>query len=114
MPPAPAPSIPGDRDVIPIRITAQGCEVTQDDREHADALAMRWPRFDPATMAVGFVFRIEGRSYTVEAIVSRRRRQPAVASGQGKDFRGALDELDDHIKRILRRDRTKRREFRIS
>ena len=100
--------------MIPIRITAQGCEITKDDREQADALATRWPRFDPATMGASFVFRIEGRSYTVEAIVSRRRRQPAIARGQGQNFRGALDELDNHIKRILRRDRTKRKEFRIS
>ena len=100
--------------MIPIRITAQGCEITQNDRDQADALAMRWPRFDPAAMGASFVFRIEGRSCQVEAIVSRRRRQPVVARGQGKDFRGALDELDDHVKRILRRDRTKRKEFRIS
>ncbi len=98
--------------MIPIKITAQGCEVTEEERDHADTLAKRWPRFDPAAMGVGLVFRIEGRAYTVEAIVSRRRRQSAVASGQGQDFRGALDELDGHIKRILRRDRTKRKDHR--
>ncbi len=99
---------------MPTRITAHGCKITQDDREQAEALAVRWPRFDPATMGVSFIFQIEGRLHTAEAIVSRRRRQPVVARGHGQNFRTALNQLDDHIKRILRRDRTKRKTFRTS
>ena len=98
---------------MPTRITAQGCEITQDDRDQAETLAARWPRFDPAAMRVSFIFQIEGRLCTAEAIVSRRRRQPVVARGQGENFRAALGELDDRIKRILRRDRTRRKAFRI-
>lgn len=98
----------------PTRITAHGCEITQNDRDQAETLAARWPRFDPATMGVSFVFQVEGRFCTAEAIVSRRRRQPVVARGQGRNFRAALDELDDHVKRILIRDRTRRKAFRTS
>jgi len=81
-------------------------------RERAESLARRWPRFDPAVMDVSVVFRLQGRSHTVEAIVSRRRRQPIVARGEGPDFRVALDDLDTHIKRRLKRDRSRRKEFR--
>lgn len=94
------------------RITAHGCEITEADRDRAEGLARRWPRFDPAVMDVHFVFQPEGRSCCAEAIVSRPRREPVVAKGAGPTFRGALDELDQHVKRILARDRKRRKEFR--
>ncbi len=94
------------------RITAHGCEVNPGLRDRAESLAQRWPRFDPAVMDVSVVFRLQGRSHTVEAIVSRSRRQPIVARGEGPDFRVALDDLDTHIKRRLKRDRSRRKEFR--
>ncbi len=100
--------------MMPTRIAAHGCEITEATRDRARALAERWPRFDPATMGVRFVFQIEGRSHTAEAIVSRRRRQPVVARGRGSNFRAALDELDEHVRRILIRDRTRRKEYRTS
>ena len=100
--------------MIPIRITVQGCDVSQTLRDRAQAQAVRWPRFDPAVMDATLVFRQEGRGYTVEAVVARRRRQVAVAQGQGSDFRSALDRLDQHMSRILRRDRTRRKDFRSS
>ena len=94
------------------RITAHGCEVDTLLRKRVEALAERWPRFDPAVMNVSVVFRLQGRSHSVEAIVSRRRRQPIVASGEGPDFRVALGDLDNHVKRRLKRDRSRRKGFR--
>ncbi len=100
--------------MIPIRITVQGCEVPQKLRDRAKAQAARWTRFDPAVMDAALVFRQDGHDGTVEAIVSRRRRQVAVAKGRGRDFRVAMDELDERMSRILRRDRTRRKDFRHS
>ena len=94
------------------RITAHGCEVSELLRNRSESLAGRWPRYDPAVMDVQLIFRLQGRSHTVEAIVTRRRRQAAVAGGAGSDFRVALDELDGHVKRILKRDRSRRKDFR--
>ena len=94
------------------RITAHGCEVDTLLRKRAEVLSQRWPRFDPAVMDVSVVFRLQGRSHSVEAIVSRRRRRPVVASGEGPDFRVALDDLDAHVRRRLRRDRSRRKDFR--
>ena len=97
---------------MPTRITAHGCEVDAMLRKRVEVLSQRWPRFDSAVMDVSVIFRLEGRSHSVEAIVSRRRRQPIVASGEGPDFRVALDDLDAHVKRRLRRDRSRRKDFR--
>ena len=97
---------------MPTRITAHGCEVNPPLRDRVETLSQRWPRFDPAVMDISVVFRLEGRSHTVEAIVSRSRRQPIVAKGEGPDFRVALDDLDTHVKRRLRRDRSRRKDFR--
>ncbi len=94
------------------RITAHRCEVGLRLRNRVETLAQRWPRFDPAVMDVSVVFRVQGRSHTVEAIVSRRRRHPVVARGEGPDFRVALDDLDAHVKRRLKRDRSRRKDFR--
>ena len=102
----------GEVNVIPTRITAHGCEISSMVRTQAEELAQRWPRFDSAVMEVSFIFGLEGRDHTSEAIVSRRRRQAVVASGQGPDFRVALDDLDCHMKRILRKDRQKRKDYR--
>ena len=95
-----------------MRITAHGCEITDADRERAASLAHRWPRFDPAVMDVHFVFQPEGRLCCAEAIVSRPRREPVVAKGEGSNFRAAMDDLDQHVKRILKRDRKRRKDFR--
>ena len=94
------------------RITAHQCEVSPPLRDRAEMLAARWPRFDPAVMDVSFVFQSQGRTHTAEAIVSRRRRQAVVARGEGPDFRVALDQLDEHVKRILKRDRSRRKDYR--
>ena len=99
-------------DLGPTRITAHGCEVSAALRVRAESLSQRWPRFDPAVMDISVIFRLQGRSHSVEAKVSRRRREPIVARGKGPDFRVALDDLDAHVKRRLRRDRSRRKEFR--
>ena len=102
----------GARDVTTVRVAADGCDITQAERDRAELISRRWPRFDPATMGASFVFRMEGRMCAVEAIVSRKRRDAVVAKGRGADFRTALHELDEHVRKILKRDREKRKEVR--
>ena len=95
-----------------IRIVADGCRISQAEQDRAERVAQRWPRFDPATMGARVVFRMEGRLHAAEAVVSRSRRDTVAASGAGDSFREALDELDGHVRRILRRDRSKRKAVR--
>lgn len=81
-------------------------------RRRADAIGANWPRFDPAVASARFIFRTEGRTRMAEAIVQRRRLDPVVARAEGPDFRTALDELDEHMKRILKKDRERRKAHR--
>ena len=97
---------------MPTRITAQGCEVDAELRRRVQAISERWPRFDTDAMEASVIFRLEGRERSVEAIVSRRRRRALVAAGSGDDFWAALDDLDAHVRRRLKRDRSRRRDFR--
>lgn len=94
------------------QITGQGCEVPAAARRRAEAMAAKWPRFEPAADGVSFVFRAEGRSRVVEAIVGRRRLAPVVARASADSFRSALDELDQRMKRILRKNRERRKAHR--
>ncbi len=94
------------------RFAALKCQVSESTKERARRLAERWPRFDPAVMETRFLFRSEGRDRAVEAIVSRRRRDAVVATGEGRTFREALGELDRRIGRMLRRGRERRIESR--
>jgi len=91
------------------KITGQGCDVPAAARARAEAMAEKWPRFDPAADGASFVFRVEGRSQVVEAIVSRRRLEPVVARAGADSFRSALDELDRRMKRILKKNRERRK-----
>jgi ribosomal subunit interface protein len=93
-----------------VQITARHCNLSDDIHERARTLAERWPRFDRATSAARLVFEIQGLDHKVEAIVSRDRQEPVVATGQGSDFRAALDEVDGRIGRMLRRDNEKRKD----
>ncbi len=95
-----------------VQITAQGCEASGAVRRQAEAMAGRWPRFDPAVAKTSFVFRIQGRTHSAEAIVHRRRLETVVARAEAGNFRSALDELDGRMKRILKKDRERRKTYR--
>lgn len=95
-----------------VRITAQGCELPGAVRQRAEATAAGWPRFDPAATNASFVFRIEGRAHSAEAVVHRRRLEPVVARAEAPSFRSALDEVDDRMKRMLKKDRERRKTHR--
>jgi len=93
-----------------VQITARHCNLPDEIHERAQAIAERWPRFDSTTSAARLVFEIQGLDHKVEAIVSRDRQEPVVATGQGSDFRAALDEVDGRIGRMLKRDNQKRKD----
>ena len=95
-----------------VQITAQGCELANAIRQRAEATAAHWRRFDLAATNASFVFRIEGRTHSAEAVVHRRRLEPVVAHAEASNFRSALDELDERMKRILKKDRERRKTYR--
>ena len=93
-----------------VQITARKCEVADEIRERAKVLADRWPRFDRTAQGIRLVFEVQGAHHSVEAVIARARRDPVVATGEGRDFRIALDELDGRVSRILRRDNQRRKD----
>ena len=95
-----------------LQITARQCDVGDDDRQRVRDLVDRWQRFESGMMDGNLVFSVEGQDHSVEAVIRRKRTSPVVATGRGPDFRGALQELDDRVSRILSRDRQRRKDRR--
>ncbi|MDH3224550.1 MAG: HPF/RaiA family ribosome-associated protein [Gemmatimonadota bacterium] len=93
-----------------IEITARHCELDDVVREKAESLAKKWPRYDGTSSHARIVFEATGAAHTVDIQVSRDRQEPVAVRGEGADFRSALDEADDRIRRILRKDKQKRRD----
>lgn len=91
-----------------LQVTARGVKVSDQIRKRAEEVVERWSRYEPLASAVRLVFESQGQSHIVEALVSRDRLDPVACTGEGSDFRTALDELDERTSRILRRDHQKR------
>ncbi len=91
-----------------IQIAARKCELTDEVRDRVVQLSEKWPKFDSALSNAQLIFRIDGRDHVVEVILSIDRRDQAVAKGQADNFRAALDDLDQKVTRLLRRQREKR------
>ena len=92
-----------------VEIAARHCELDDAVREKAESMVDKWPRYDGSASHARLAFEVQGTSHTVDAQVWRDRREPVAAKGEGTDFRAALDEVDDRIRRILRKDNQKRR-----
>ena len=92
-----------------VEITARQCELDDALRERAEELTEKWPKYDSTASHARLAFEVQGTRHTVDAQVWRDRREPVAAKGEGADFRSALDEVDDRMRRILRKDNQKRR-----
>lgn len=93
-----------------IEITARHCELDDVVREKAESIAQKWPRYDGTSSHARLVFEVEGTAHTVDVQVWRDRQEPVAVRGEGGDFRTALDDADGKIRRILRKDKQKRRD----
>ncbi|NNF28673.1 MAG: hypothetical protein HKN73_15725 [Gemmatimonadetes bacterium] len=91
-----------------VEIVARHCELDDALREKAESIVDRWPRYDSSASHARLAFDVQGSSHTVDAQVWRDRHEPVAAKGEGGDFRAALDEVDERIRRILRKDKQKR------
>jgi ribosome-associated translation inhibitor RaiA len=61
--------------------------------------------YDPDVSAAEVVYEEEKHVRKVEVILSIDRADPIVASGEGDEFRAALDQVVDRLRRMLRRRR---------
>lgn len=66
------------------------------------------PRYSPRASAADVVYSEERLTKVVEVVIHIDGGEPLVARGEGSEFRGALAQLSDRIRRRLRRQRERR------
>lgn len=88
-----------------IQIVARHCEVPETVRARAQEQSERLNRFDPRLTGVEIIFDEEKHMKRVEAICTLDRLDPIVATGEGAEFRSALDQSLDRVGRMIRRRR---------
>ncbi len=93
-----------------VQITARRCEISDALRDRTEALVLKLQKYDPRVSAADVVFEEERHQRKVEAILSIDRDDPVVAHGEGSDFPGAVDQLVDRLRKILRRRRSQVRD----
>ncbi len=93
-----------------VQIAARHCEVPDSIRQRAEEQAQRLTRYEPRLSGVEVVFEIEKHVKRVEGRLTIDGQAPAVATGDGPEFRGALDQMLDRAGRMLRRRRDQARD----
>ncbi len=93
-----------------IQISARHCEIPDSTRERTQEQISGLTRYDPDVAAAEVVYEEEKHLRRVEVILSIDRGDPVVATGEGDEFRAALDQVVDRLRRILRRRRGQRKD----
>jgi len=88
-----------------VQIVARHCEVPEATRIRANDQAARLARYEPHLSGIEIVFEVEKHSKKAEGIMSIDGAPPLVATGEGSEFRPALDQMLDRAGRMLRRHR---------
>ncbi len=88
-----------------INTVARHCDVPDSVISRANEKLARLVRFEPRLASAEVVFHVERYIYRAEAILSLHGDGPAVARGEGSDFKAALDQATDRLSKILRRRR---------
>lgn len=95
-----------------IQIVARKCQIPEPVRTRATEQVERLGRFDPTVQTAEVIFEEEKHRKSVEGILRRDGETPAVARGEGSEFRAALDQMLDRMQKILRRSRSQSTEHR--
>lgn len=88
-----------------IQFVTRHTEVPNDVLERAQEQLPKLQRFDPHLSRAEVIFTEERHIKKVEGILYLDHEEPAVAVGDGEDFRAALDKMIDRTGKILRRRR---------
>ncbi len=70
----------------------------------------RLRRVEPRAARAEIIFQEERHLKLAEGIVVVDGEEPTVARGEGSDFRAALDQMSDRLRRMLRRRRERVRD----
>lgn len=93
-----------------VQITTRQCTVPSEVLERTKSQIESLSKYEPRATAAELVYAEERHSRSVEAIVHIDGAEPVVAHGDGAEFRSALDQVVDRLRRRLRRQRSRRRD----
>jgi len=94
-----------------VQIAARHCEVPEPVRDRTEEQIGKLSRYEPRLSGAEVVFEVEKHLKKVDAILKVDREEPVVASGEGVEFREALDQMVDRLSRILRRRRKQKKDY---
>jgi len=88
-----------------VQIAARHCEIPDTVRSRTEDQLGRLSKYEPRLSGADVVFQVEKHVKKVEAVLSVDRGEPVVASGEGVEFREAVDQMVDRLSRMLKRKR---------
>ena len=86
-----------------VRITSRHSTLPESLRERTEELLSRLNRYGAPVSAVEVIFDEEKNSKKIEGILHIDRTDPIVATGEGDDFNEALSQVNDRLRRQLRK-----------
>ncbi|HEX9885702.1 MAG TPA: ribosome-associated translation inhibitor RaiA [Longimicrobiales bacterium] len=89
-----------------VQIAARHCEVPDSARVRVEEQMQKLSKYDPRVSSADIVFEVEKHIKKVEGILSVDRDEPVIATGEGREFRAAIDRMAGRLARILRRRRS--------
>ena len=86
-----------------VRITSRRSTLPESLRDRTQELLSRLNRYGAPVSAVEVIFDEEKNSKKIEGILHIDRTDPIVATGEGDDFNEALSQVNDRLRRQLRK-----------
>lgn len=94
-----------------VQIAARHCEVPEAVRDRTEEQLGKLSRYEPRLSGAEVVFEVEKHLKRVDAVLKVDREEPVVASGEGMEFREAVDQMVDRLSRMLRRRRKQKKDY---
>jgi len=95
---------------VRVQVTERHCKVPKVVLTRAEEQAEALTKYEQRATAAEIVFLDEKHTRRVEMIVHIDGAEPAIGHGEGGDFRSALDQSLDRMRRMLRDNRERRRD----
>ena len=93
-----------------ISITERRCDIPERVRARTRSVVQALSRFEERATSAEVVYSDEKHAKKVEIIIHVDGASRVVARGEGTEFRAALDQAVDRVKRMLREQRDRRRD----
>lgn len=94
-----------------VQIAARHCEIPDTVRDRTEDQLGKLSRYEPRLAGAEVVFEVEKHRKKVDAILRVDREEPVLASGEGEEFREAVDQMVDRLSRMLRRRRKQMKDY---